>query len=127
MILTSVNVKSPNPGDQAYVSRAAFLTHCLVKLIWSWKMPPPSPAKMKYPKLDYDRSTAELQEELHAEQLCRAELEDEVARLRAELATRPLEPNAQIIQLRNENSELKLIAGEWINLETDCNQLLNMV
>lgn len=35
MILTSVNVKSPNPGDQAYVSRAAFLTHCLVKLIWS--------------------------------------------------------------------------------------------
>lgn len=67
---------------------------------------------MKYPKLDYDRSTAELQEELHAEQLCRAELEDEVARLREELATRPLEPNAQIIQLRNENSELKLIAGE---------------
>ncbi|KIR52974.1 centromeric protein E [Cryptococcus gattii Ru294] len=94
MILTSVNVRSPNPGDQAY-------------------MPPPSPATMKYPKLDYDRSTAELQEELHAEQLCRAELEDEVARLREELATRPLEPNAQIIQLRNENSELKLIADDY--------------
>ncbi|TYJ58389.1 hypothetical protein B9479_000935 [Cryptococcus floricola] len=94
MILTSVNVKTPNLGDQAM-------------------MPPASPAKMKYPKLDYDRPSAELQEELHAEQLCRAELEDEVARLRAELATRPLEPNAHIVQLQNEVSELKLIADDY--------------
>lgn len=31
MILTSVNVRSPNPGDQAYVSRA-FLTQWFVNL-----------------------------------------------------------------------------------------------
>ncbi|WVQ84221.1 hypothetical protein IAT38_006372 [Cryptococcus sp. DSM 104549] len=94
MILTSVNVTSPNPDSQAM-------------------MPPPSPAKLKFPKLEYDRSSADLQEELHAEQLCRAELEDEVARLRAELATRPLEPNAQIVQLQNEVSELRFIADDY--------------
>nr|XP_031858541.1 uncharacterized protein CI109_006064 [Kwoniella shandongensis]KAA5525613.1 hypothetical protein CI109_006064 [Kwoniella shandongensis] len=94
MILTSVNVTSPDPNNQSMVV-------------------PPSPAKMKYPKLDFDRSAAELQEALHAEQLERAELEDEVARLRAELATRPLEPDAQLVQLQNEVSELRLIADDY--------------
>ncbi|WVO18606.1 hypothetical protein L204_106325 [Cryptococcus depauperatus] len=94
LILTSVNVKSSDSGHPA-------------------AMIPPSPAKTKYPPLDYDRSSAELQEELHAEQLCRAELEDEVARLKAELATRPLEPNAHIIQLQNEVCELKVIADDY--------------
>ncbi|WVF69082.1 hypothetical protein IAT40_003856 [Kwoniella sp. CBS 6097] len=94
MILTSVSVNSPNPDDQS-------------------AMIPPSPAKMKYPKLEYDRPSAELLEELHAEQLHRAELEDEVARLKAELATRPLEPNKQIVVLQNEVSELRLIADDY--------------
>ncbi|KAK8858917.1 hypothetical protein IAR55_003148 [Kwoniella newhampshirensis] len=94
MILTSVNVVTPDPNNHSTVV-------------------PPSPAKMKYPKLDFDRSAAELQEALHAEQLERAELEDEVARLRAELATRPLEPNAQLVQLQNEVSELRLIADDY--------------
>ncbi|KAK6907889.1 hypothetical protein I203_101890 [Kwoniella mangroviensis CBS 8507] len=94
MILTSVNVNSPNPEDNA-------------------AMIPPSPAKMRYPKLEYDRPSAELLEELHAEQLHRAELEDEVARLKAELATRPLEPNKEIVELRNEVAELRLIADDY--------------
>ncbi|WRT66744.1 uncharacterized protein IL334_003707 [Kwoniella shivajii] len=94
MILTSVNVNSPNPEDNS-------------------TMIPPSPAKMKYPKLEYDRPSAELLEELHAEQLHRAELEDEVARLKAELATRPVEPNKEIVQLRNEVAELRLIADDY--------------
>ncbi|OCF39719.1 centromeric protein E [Kwoniella heveanensis CBS 569] len=94
MILTSVSVNSPNPDDQA-------------------AMIAPSPAKMKYPKLEYDRPSAELLEELHAEQLHRAELEDEVARLKAELAMRPLEPNKQIVVLQNEVSELRLIADDY--------------
>ncbi|WVQ96601.1 hypothetical protein IAU59_003706 [Kwoniella sp. CBS 9459] len=94
MILTSVTVNSPNPDDQA-------------------AMIAPSPAKMKYPKLEYDRPSAELLEELHAEQLHRAELEDEVARLKAELGTRPLEPNKQIVVLQNEVSELRLIADDY--------------
>ncbi|WVW85104.1 hypothetical protein I302_107141 [Kwoniella bestiolae CBS 10118] len=94
MILTSVNVNSPNPEDNT-------------------AMIPPSPAKMKYPKLEYDRPSAELLEELHAEQLHRAELEDEVARLKAELATRPVEPNKEIVGLRNEVAELRLIADDY--------------
>ncbi|WWC88295.1 uncharacterized protein L201_003203 [Kwoniella dendrophila CBS 6074] len=94
MILTSVTVNSPDMNDNT-------------------AMVPPSPAKMKYPKLEYDRPSAELLEELHAEQLHRAELEDEVARLKAELATRPIEPNKEIVTLRNEVAELRLIADDY--------------
>ncbi|WVR06672.1 hypothetical protein IAU60_003704 [Kwoniella sp. DSM 27419] len=94
MILTSVSVNSPGLPDQQ-------------------QMVPPSPAKMKFPKLEYDRPSAEVLEELHAEQLHRAELEDEVARLKAELATRPMEPDKQIVTLQNEVSELRLIADDY--------------
>ncbi|WWC62984.1 uncharacterized protein I303_105582 [Kwoniella dejecticola CBS 10117] len=94
MILTSVTVNSPNADDNSTII-------------------PPSPAKMKYPKLEYDRPSAELLEELHAEQLHRAELEDEVARLKAELGTRPIEPNKEIVNLRNEVAELRLIADDY--------------
>jgi centromeric protein E len=89
---------------------------------------PLSPTKLKYPKLDFDRSTTEvglpllltlqamelinfqLQEDLHAAEMKVSEQTDEIYKLRMELEARPLKPNARIVELQEQVSGLQLIA-----------------
>lgn len=73
---------------------------------------PLSPTKLKYPRLDFDRSTTELQEDLHASELKISEMEEEVALLKRELEARPSDPDAKIMQLQHEVAGLRMIAGE---------------
>ncbi|RSH90768.1 Kinesin-like protein kip2 [Saitozyma podzolica] len=93
LILTSVNVQSSTG------------THGQAR--------PLSPTKLTYPKLDFDKSTTDLQEDLHAAQLRNAEQEDEIARLRLELEARPINPDARIIELQDEIAGLRMIAADY--------------
>lgn len=62
----------------------------------------------------------QLQEDLHAAQLKMAEQEEEVARLKAELAIRPRDPDARVRELQDELDQYKLIAGGLICLPLCC-------
>ena len=53
-----------------------------------------------------------LQEDLHAAQIRLTEQQDEIKRLRTELDFRPTDPDKRILELQEEVSGLKLIAGQ---------------
>ncbi|KAK4685751.1 hypothetical protein P7C73_g4393, partial [Tremellales sp. Uapishka_1] len=89
-----------------------------------------SPTKLKYPKLDFDRSTAaasrlgeraraslmgaeQLQENLHAAEIRSLEQQSEIQYLKAELEMRPLNPDKRIEELQDEISGLKMIAADY--------------
>jgi hypothetical protein len=57
--------------------------------------------------------TPQLQEELSAAQLKASKQEAEIAKLKAELAIRPRDPDARVVELSNEIEHFKLIAGEF--------------
>lgn len=60
-----------------------------------------------------DRLTiCQLHEDLHAAELRISEQQDEVSHLRSELEARPLHPEKRILELQDEVSGLKLIAGK---------------
>lgn len=67
--------------------------------------------KLQFPKLDFDKSTTELQESLHAAQIRMRAQEDEIAALKRELGARPKNPDKRIMELQDEVAGLKLIAG----------------
>ncbi|KAK1925901.1 P-loop containing nucleoside triphosphate hydrolase protein [Papiliotrema laurentii] len=95
LILTSVNVNSSTGADRPGEAR------------------PLSPTKLKYPRLDFDKSTTDLQEDLHAAQLQIAKQADEITRLKSELDARPVNPDARIVQLQDEVAGLKMIADDY--------------
>lgn len=53
-----------------------------------------------------------LQEEVHAASLRLSEQDLEINRLKKELAMRPKDPNARVVELENELDQFKLIAGK---------------
>lgn len=55
---------------------------------------------------------SQLQEEVHAASLRLSEQELEIKRLKQELAMRPKDPNARVVELQDELDQYKLIAGE---------------
>ncbi|ORX37049.1 P-loop containing nucleoside triphosphate hydrolase protein [Kockovaella imperatae] len=95
LILTSNNVSTMEPSGSEGMAR------------------PLSPTKLKYPKLDFDKSTTELQEDLHAAQLKIADQEDEIARLGWELELRPRDVDSRVADLQEEVAGLKLIAADY--------------
>ncbi|EIW67645.1 hypothetical protein TREMEDRAFT_33548, partial [Tremella mesenterica DSM 1558] len=94
LILTSGNVRSPSIEQEGEAR-------------------PLSPTKLKYPRLDYGRSTAELQEDLHAAELKVTAQEEELHRLRMALEARPVNADQRIVELQNEISQLKMIADDY--------------
>lgn len=74
---------------------------------------PLSPTKLKYPKLDLAKSTSGLQEELHSAELRITEQEDEIARLKAELDVRPVNPDERCLKLQDEVNQLRMIADDY--------------
>ncbi len=55
----------------------------------------------------------QLQEDLHAAELRISEQQDEISRLRSELDSRPLNAEKRTVELQDEVSGLKMIAGEF--------------
>lgn len=45
-----------------------------------------------------------------------SEQDIEISRLKAELAIRPKDPNARVVELQDELEQYKLIAGEFVSL-----------
>lgn len=74
---------------------------------------PLSPSRLKYPQLDFDKTSVALREELHAAELRVSEQEEEIARLKAELEVRPLNPDQRCIELQDEVNQLRMIAADY--------------
>jgi centromeric protein E len=63
-------------------------------------------------------TSSQLQEEVHAASLRLSEQELEIKRLKQELAMRPKDPNARVVELQDELDQYKLIAGEFPLMRT---------
>ncbi|KAL7420485.1 Kinesin-like protein kip2 [Cryptotrichosporon argae] len=74
---------------------------------------PLSPTKLKYPKLELDKTSSLLREELHAAELKVSEQAAEIERLERELGTRPLDPDARCLELQDECAQLRMIASDY--------------
>ncbi|CAK9784791.1 kinesin-domain-containing protein [Cutaneotrichosporon oleaginosum] len=73
---------------------------------------PLSPAKLKY-HVDMAQPEAILREQLHEAELKAQEQAEEIERLKAALDARPVEPNAKILELQEEVSQLRMIAADY--------------
>ncbi|TXT13257.1 hypothetical protein VHUM_00624 [Vanrija humicola] len=74
---------------------------------------PLSPSRLKYPQLDFDKTSVALREELHAAELRVSQQEEEIARLKAELEVRPLNPDKRCMELQDEVNQLRMIAADY--------------
>ncbi|BEI80502.1 hypothetical protein CcaverHIS002_0110310 [Cutaneotrichosporon cavernicola] len=73
---------------------------------------PLSPNKLKY-HVDMVRPEALLREQLHEVEMKAQEQAEEIELLKAALDARPKEPNAKILELQDEVSQLRMIAADY--------------